>query len=126
LPIWVPCFPPKELEREYDFDIGAIVFSFYNTQVLGDHEKFLDQARKKFLGKSSIGLHLLECRQRAPLADRRGVRAVAQLFRGRPQPAQVVRAAHLPVQNLRDQPEYAQWAKEAIARVKRRHTYNHP
>jgi hypothetical protein len=28
LAIWAPCYPPKELEKPYDLDIDAIIFSF--------------------------------------------------------------------------------------------------
>ena len=119
LPIWAPCYPPDELEKAYDFDIDAIIFSFYNTKVLQDHEKLLDRALEKFPGKPLMGSLYLNAGSEGRWLSEAEFRQLTDLFikntnRGRLCGIRIFRVA-----SLRERPDYVTWTKEALAKLKR-------
>ena len=120
LPIWVPCYPPGELKKAYDFDIDAIIFSFYNTKVLGDHEKLLDQGLAKFKGKPLMGSVYLNAGSEGRWLTEEEYKQLLAFFVDDINQGKLCGLRIFRVQNLIDKPEYAKWAAEAIARVKRR------
>jgi hypothetical protein len=119
LPIWAPCYPPRELEKPYDFDIDAIIFSFYNTKVLQDHEKLLDQALEKFQGKPLMGSLYLNAGSEGRWLSEQEFKELTDFFiqqinRGRLCGIRIFRVA-----SLQERPEYAKWTKEALTKLKR-------
>ncbi len=119
LPIWVPCYPPKELEKSYDYDIDAIIFSFYNTKVLQDHAKLLDQALKKFEGKPLMGsLYLNAGSERRWLSEEETKQLLAFFVQGINE-GKLCGLRVFRVENLQQRPEYAAWTKEALTKLKR-------
>lgn len=120
LPIWVPCYPPGELEKAYDFDIDAVIFSFYNTKVLGDHEKFVDQALAKFKGKPLMGSVYLNAGSEGRWLSEEEYKQLLAFFVDDINQGKLCGLRIFRVQNLIDKPEYARWAAEAIAKIKRR------
>ena len=120
LPIWVPCYPPGELEKAYDFDIDAVIFSFYNTKILGDHEKLLDQALAKFKGKPLMGSVYLNAGSEHRWLTEEEYRQLLAFFVDDINQGKLCGLRIFRVQNLIDKPEYARIAAEAIAKVKRR------
>jgi hypothetical protein len=122
LPIWVPCYPPRELEKAYDFDIDAIIFSFYNTKILNDHEKLLDQALAKFKGKPLMGSVYLNAGSERRWLTEQEYKQLLEFFVEDINQRKLCGLRIFRVQNLIDKPEYGQWAKEAVAKVRRRHT----
>ena len=120
LPIWVPCYPPGELEKPYDFDIDAIIFSFYNTKVLGDHKKLLDQALEKFKGKPLMGSVYLNAGSERRWLTEEEYKQLLDFFVEDINQGKLCGLRIFRVQNLIDKPEYARSAAEAIARIKRR------
>jgi len=122
LPIWVPCYPPGELKKAYDYDIDAVIFSFYNTKILGDHEKLLDQALEKFKGKPLMGSVYLNAGSEHRWLTEQEYKQLLAFFVDDINQRKLCGLRIFRVQNLIDKPEYAKWAAEAIARVKRRHT----
>lgn len=119
LPIWVPCYPPGELKKDYDFDIDAVIFSFYNTKVLGDHEKLLDQGLAKFKGKPLMGSVYLNAGSEGRWLTEEEYKQLLAFFVDDINQGKLCGLRIFRVQNLIDKPEYARWAAEAIARVKR-------
>ncbi len=119
LPIWVPCYPPRELEKAYDFDIDAIIFSFYNTKVLQDHAKLLDRALEKFQGKPLMGsLYLSAGSERRWLSEQEFKQLTAffiqDINQGKLCGIRIFRVA-----SLQERPDYVTWTKEALAKLKR-------
>jgi len=119
LPIWVPCYPPKELEKPYDFDIDAIIFSFYNTKVLQDHEKLLDQGLKKFQGKPLMGSIYLNAGSERRWLTEQEYKQLLDFFVQDINEGKLCGLRIFRVENLQQRPEYATWAKEALANLKR-------
>jgi hypothetical protein len=119
LPIWVPCYPPDELKKPYDFEIDAIIFSFYNTKVLQDHEKLLDQALNKFPGKPLMGSLYLNSGSEGRWLSEQEFKELTAFFienvnRGKLCGIRVFRVA-----SLHERPEYAAWTKSALAKLGR-------
>jgi hypothetical protein len=119
LPIWVPCYPPDELKKPYDFDIDAIIFSFYNTKVLQDHEKLLDEALKKFPGKPLMGSLYLNAGSEGRWLSEQEFKQLTDFFientnRGRLCGIRIFRVA-----SLQERPDYVKWTKEALTKLKR-------
>jgi hypothetical protein len=119
LPIWVPCYPPNELKQAYDFDIDAIIFSFYNTKILGDHEKLVDQALEKFKGKPVMGSVYLNAGSERRWMTEEEYKQLLAFFVDDINQGKLCGLRIFRVQNLVDKPEYARWAAEAIAKIKR-------
>ncbi len=119
LPIWVPCYPPKELERTYAYDIDAIIFSFYNTKVLQDHEKLLDQALRKFEGKPVMGSVYLNAGSERRWLTEQEYKQLLNFFVQDINEGKLCGLRIFRVENLQQRPEYAKWAREALANVRR-------
>jgi len=120
LAIWVPCYPPRELEKPYDFDIDAIIFSFYNTKVLQDHEKLVNQALKKFQGKPLMGsLYLSAGSQRRWLSEQE-FKQLMEFFVQDVNQRKLCGIRIFRVASLQERPEYVTWTKEALAKLKRK------
>jgi len=117
LPIWVPCYPPRELKYLYDFDIDAIIFSFYNTKVLQDRDKLLDQALNKFGGKPLMGSLYLNAGSERRWLSEPEFKQLTDFFvhginRGKLCGIRIFRVA-----SLQERPEYAEWTKEALKKL---------
>jgi hypothetical protein len=119
LPIWVPCYPPRELEKPFDFDIDAVIFSFYNTKVLQDHEKLLDRGLEKFRGKPLMGSIYLNAGSEHRWLTEQEYRQLLDFFVQDINEGKLCGLRIFRVENLRQRPEYAKWAKEALANLKR-------
>jgi hypothetical protein len=119
LPIWAPCYPPKELQYKYDFDIDAIIFSFYNTKVLGDKDKLLDQALNKFPGKPLMGSIYLNAGSERRWLNEEEFKMMTNYFVDKINEGKLCGIRIFRVQSLIDKPEYAAWTREALARLKR-------
>ncbi len=119
LPIWVPCYPPRELEEPFDFDIDAIIFSFYNTKVLQDHAKLVDQALKKFPGKPLMGSVYLNAGSEHRWLNEQEYKQLLNFFVQDINDGKLCGLRIFRVENLQQRPEYATWAKEALANLKR-------
>jgi len=119
LPIWVPCYPPRELEKPFDFDIDAIIFSFYNTKVLQDHAKLVDQALKKFPGKPLMGSVYLNAGSERRWLNEQEYKQLLDFFVQDINEGKLCGLRIFRVENLQQRPEYATWAKEALANLKR-------
>lgn len=120
LPVWVPCYPPRELKKSYDFDIDAIIFSFYNTKILNDHEKLLDEALEKFKGKPLMGSVYLNAGSERRWLTAEEYQQLLAFFVDDINQGKLCGLRIFRVQNLIDKPEYAKLAAEAIAKVKHR------
>ena len=118
LAIWVPCYPPHELEKAYDFDIDAVIFSFYNTKVLPDHEKLLDQALKKFRGKPLMGSLYLNAGSERRWLSEDEFKQLLQFFVADINEGKLCGLRVFRVANLQERPDYARWTKEALANLK--------
>ncbi len=119
LPIWVPCYPPKELEKPFDFDIDAIIFSFYDTKVLQDHAKLLDQALKKFQGKPLMGSLYLNAGSERRWLSEDEVKQLLNFFVQGINERKLCGLRIFRVENLLQRPEIVTWTKEALANLKR-------
>ncbi len=119
LPVWVPCYPPKELQYKYDFDIDAIIFSFYNTKVLGEKDKLLEQALAKFPGKPLMGSIYLSAGSEGRWLNEEEFKMMTNYFVDKINEGKLCGIRIFRVQSLIDKPEYAAWTKEALARLKR-------
>ncbi len=119
LPIWVPCYPPKELEKPYDYDIDAIIFSFYNTKILQDHAKLLDQALKKFEGKPLMGSLYLNAGSEGRWLSEEETKQLLDFFVQGINEGKLCGLRVFRVENLQQRPEYAAWTKEALTKLKR-------
>jgi hypothetical protein len=118
LAIWAPCYPPADLDKPYDFDIDAIIFSFYDTTQLENHEQLLERALKKFPNKPLLGSLYLESDEGRWLTEQefKGIidYFVAKINEGKLAGLRVFR-----VQSLIDRPDYVQWLKESLAQLKK-------
>ncbi len=119
LPVWVPCYPPKELEKPFDFDIDAVIFSFYNTKALQDHEKLLDQALRKFEGKPLMGSVYLNAGSEHRWLTEQEYKQLLDFFVRDINEGKLCGLRIFRVENLQQRPEYATWAKESLAKLKR-------
>jgi hypothetical protein len=119
LAIWAPCYPPADLDKPYDFDIDAIIFSFYDVTQLPNYEPLLGRAMKKFPGKPILGSLYLESDEGRWLTEQefKGIidYFVAKINEGKLAGLRVFR-----VQSLIDRPDYVTWLKESLARLKKR------
>jgi hypothetical protein len=118
LAIWAPCYPPADLDKPYDFDIDAIIFSFYDVTQLPNYEPLLDRVLKKFPSKPILGSLYLESDEGRWLKESefKGIidYFVAKINEGKLAGLRVFR-----VQNLIDRPDYVKWLKESLSRLKR-------
>ena len=119
LPIWAPCYPPKELQYKYDFDIDAIIFSFYNTKVLGEKDRLLDQALDKFPGRPLMGSIYLSAGSERRWLTEEEFKVMTNYFVDKINEGKLCGLRIFRVQSLIDKPEYAAWTRDALARLKR-------
>jgi len=120
LAIWVPCYPPRELQYPFDFDIDAIIFNVYNTKQIPNAEKLLEEAEKKFAGKPIItGLYLSSGSEKRWLTEEE-FKGLMDLFVRHINEGKTVGLRIFRAQNLAERPEYATWAKEALQKLKGR------
>jgi hypothetical protein len=119
LPIWVPCYPPRELKHAFDFDIDSIIFSFYNTKVLGEKDALLDQALKKFPNIPLMGSIYLSAGSEARWLSEDEFKTMTNYFVDKINEGRLSGLRLFRVQSLIERPEYATWTKEALARLKR-------
>ncbi len=119
LPIWVPCYPPNDLEKPYDFDIDAVIFSFYDTKVLQDHAALLERGLKKFPGKPLMGSLYLNAGSEGRWLSEAEIRQLLDFFVQAINERRLCGLRIFRVENLRQWPEYVAWTKEALAKLKR-------
>jgi hypothetical protein len=119
LAIWAPCYPPKELEKPYDLDIDAIIFSFYDTKQLQNHDQLLDRALKKFPGKPILGSLYLDEGSEGRWLTEQEFKGLMDFFVQKVNEGKLAGIRVFRVENLIQRPEYAKWLKESLARLKR-------
>jgi hypothetical protein len=119
LAIWVPCYPPRELEKSYDFDVDAIIFSFYNTKILQDHSKLLDQALQKFKGKPVMGSLYLNSGSEGRWLLEEEFKQLTDFFVAGINDGKLCGLRVFRVASLQERPEYAKWTKESLANLRR-------
>jgi hypothetical protein len=119
LPIWVPCYPPRELKHAFDFDIDSIIFSFYNTKVLDEKDALFDQALKKFPNIPLMGSIYLSAGSEARWLSEDEFKTMTNYFVDKINEGRLSGLRLFRVQSLIERPEYATWTKEALARLKR-------
>ncbi len=120
LAIWAPCYPPKELEKPYDFDIDAIIFSFYDTKQLKNHEELLDRALRKFPGKPILGSLYLNAGSEGRWLTEEEFKGLMDFFVQKVNEGKLAGIRVFRVQSLIDRPEYAKWLKESLSKLKGR------
>lgn len=118
LAIWAPCYPPEDLDRPYDFDIDAIIFSFYDVNQLPNYEPLLDRAIKKFPGKPILGSLYLESDEGRWLKEKE-FKGIIDYFIAKINEGKLAGLRVFRVQSLIDRPEYATWLKESLANLKK-------
>lgn len=119
LAIWAPCYPPQDLDRPYDFDINAIIFSFYNTTQLQNHELLLDRALKKFPGKPILGSLYLAAGSEGRWLTEEEFKGLMDFFVEKVNQGKLVGIRVFRVQSLIQRPEYVVWLKESLSKLKR-------
>ncbi len=119
LAIWAPCYPPKDLDRPYDFDIDAIIFSFYDTTQLQNHEKLLDRALKKFPGKPILGSLYLAAGSEGRWLTEQEFRGLMDFFVAKVNEGKLAGIRVFRVESLIQRPEYVRWLKESLSKLKR-------
>ena len=119
LPIWVPCYPPRELDHAFDFDIDAIIFSFYDTKVLDEKDALLARALEKFSGKPLMGSIYLSAGSEGRWLGEDEFKGMTSYFVDKINEGKLCGLRLFRVQSLIDRPEYATWTRAALARLKR-------
>ncbi|MBI3695878.1 MAG: hypothetical protein HY238_13690 [Acidobacteria bacterium] len=120
LAIWAPCYPPRELEYPFDFDIDAVIFNVYNTKQIPNAERLLLQAEKKFQGKPILtGLYLNSGSERRWLTETE-FKELMGLFIRHINEGKTIGLRIFRADNLRERPEYMTWAKEMLKELKGR------
>jgi hypothetical protein len=118
LAIWAPCYPPRDLDRPYDFDIDAVIFSFYDTTQLQNHELLLDRALKKFQGKPILGSLYLEAGSEGRWLSEQEFKGLMNFFVEKVNEGKLAGIRVFRVQSLMDRPEYIVWLKESLSKLK--------
>jgi len=119
LAIWVPCYPPRELEKPYDFDIDAIIFSFYNTKQLQNREPQLERALKKFPGKPILGSLYLNAGSEGRWLTEQEFKGLMDFFVEKVNEGKLAGIRVFRVESLNQRPEYVKWLKESLSKLKR-------
>lgn len=118
LAIWAPCYPPGELDKPFDPGIDAIIFSFYDTKKLGQHEELLDRALQKFPGKPILGSLYLNSGSEGRWLTEQEFKGLMDFFVQKVNEGKLVGIRVFRVQSLIDRPEYAKWLKESLSKLK--------
>lgn len=119
LAIWAPCYPPDDLDRPYDFDIDAIIFSFYDVKQLPFYEALLDRVLKKFTGKPILGSLYLESDEGRWLTEQE-FKGIIDYFIAKTNEGKLAGLRVFRVQSLIDRPDYSKWLKESLTKLQRR------
>jgi hypothetical protein len=120
LAIWVPCYPRNELGRPFDFDIDAVIFNFYAQGLIPYAEELLSIAQKKFKGKTVIaGLYLNSGTERRWLTEEE-FKGLMSLFVRLINERKIHGLRIFRSEDMIKRPEFATWAAEATAKIKRR------
>ncbi len=119
LAIWAPCYPPADLDKPYDFDIDAVIFSFYDVTQLPNYEQLLDRVLKKFPGKPILGSLYLESDEGRWLTEQE-FKGIIDYFVAKINEGKLAGLRIFRVQNLIDRPDYVKWLKESLAKLKAR------
>ena len=118
LAIWAPCYPPSDLDKPYDFDIDAIIFSFYDITQLKNYEQLLDRVLKKFPGKPILGSLYLESDEGRWLTEQE-FKGIIDYFIAKINEGKLAGLRVFRVQSLIDRPDYVKWLKESLSKLKR-------
>ena len=119
LAIWAPCYPRKDLDKPYDFDIDAIIFSFYDTKKLQNHEQLLGRALKKFEGKPILGSLYLSAGSEGRWLTEQEFRGLMDFFVEKVNEGKLAGIRVFRVESLMQRPEYVKWLKESLRKLKR-------
>ena len=119
LAIWAPCYPPQDLDKQYDFDIDAIIFSFYDTTQLQNHELLLDRALKKFQGKPILGSLYLDAGSEGRWLTEQEFKGLMDFFVEKVNEGKLAGIRVFRVESLIQRPEYVKWLKESLSKLKR-------
>ncbi|MCJ7643509.1 MAG: hypothetical protein MUP28_03400 [Candidatus Aminicenantes bacterium] len=119
LAIWAPCYPPGDLDKPYDFDIDAIIFSFYDTTQLQNHEQLLDQVLKKFPGKPILGSLYLDAGSEHRWLTEQEFKGLMDFFVEKVNEGRLAGIRVFRVESLIQRPEYVIWLKESLSKLKR-------
>jgi hypothetical protein len=118
LAIWAPCYPPDDLEKPYDFDIDAIIFSFYDITQLPNYEQLLDRVLKKFPSKPILGSLYLESDEGRWLTEQE-FKGIIDYFVAKINEGKLAGLRIFRVQSLIDRPDYVKWLKESLGKLKK-------
>jgi hypothetical protein len=119
LAIWAPCYPGKDLDKPYDFDIDAIIFSFYDTTQLQNHELVLSRAQKKFQGKPILGSLYLSAGSEGRWLTEQEFKGLMDFFVEKVNEGKLAGIRVFRVESLIQRPEYVKWLKESLSKLKR-------
>ncbi len=119
LAIWAPCYPPDDLAKPYDFDIDAIIFSFYDQKQLESHEELLAKVVQKFPGKPILGSLYLNSGTEHRWLTEQEFKGLMDFFVAKVNEGKLAGIRVFRVQNLIEKPEYVTWLKESLAKLKR-------
>lgn len=119
LAIWAPCYPPQDLDKPYDFDIDAIIFSFYDTTQLQNHELLLGRALKKFQGKPIMGSLYLDAGSESRWLTEQEFKGLMDFFVEKVNEGKLAGIRVFRVESLIQRPEYVKWLKESLSKLKR-------
>jgi hypothetical protein len=119
LAIWAPCYPPQDLDKPYDFDIDAIIFSFYDTTQLQNHELLLDRALKKFQGKPILGSLYLDAGSEGRWLTEQEFKGLMDFFVEKVNEGKLAGIRVFRVESLIQRPEYVKWLEESLSKLKR-------
>ena len=119
LAVWVPCYPRKDLDNPYDFDIDAVIFSFYDTTLLQKHEALLDTVLEKFPGKPILGSLYLSAGSEGRWLTEQEFKGLMDFFVAKVNEGKLAGIRVFRVENLIQRPEYVKWLKESLSKLKR-------
>jgi hypothetical protein len=119
LAIWAPCYPPEDLDRPYDFDIDAIIFSFYDTTQLQNHEQLLSRVLAKFPGKPILGSLYLDAGSEHRWLTEQEFKGLMDFFVEKVNEGKLAGIRVFRVESLIQRPEYVTWLKESLGKLKR-------
>ena len=119
LAIWAPCYPPQDLDKPYDFDIDAIIFSFYDTTQLQNHELLLNRALKKFQGKPILGSLYLDAGSEGRWLTEQEFKGLMDFFVEKVNEGKLAGIRVFRVESLIQRPEYVKWLEESLSKLER-------
>ena len=119
LAIWAPCYPPADLDKPYDFDIDAIIFSFYDTKELQNHEQLLARVLDKFPGKPILGSLYLDAGSEHRWLTEQEFKGLMDFFVAKVNEGRLAGIRVFRVESLIQRPEYVAWLKESLSKLKR-------